>query len=100
VHSAAAAAAAVMRVTLTRSEAMGKMSAPSFQRKIRQNAEKFEFQAEVGVSCRQQTTMVWSCQHLSLPPALPMVAVHHRQHFIGIQACRNASDTCELCDRE
>eukprot|EP00878_Enallax_costatus_P029971 GHUV01032552.1.p1 GENE.GHUV01032552.1~~GHUV01032552.1.p1 ORF type:complete len:106 (-),score=15.12 GHUV01032552.1:1047-1364(-) len=26
---------------------MGKMTAPSFQRKIRENAQKFEFQAEV-----------------------------------------------------
>lgn len=29
------------------SETMGKMSSPGFQRKIRDNAKKFEFQAEV-----------------------------------------------------
>jgi hypothetical protein len=28
---------------------MGKMSSPGFQRKIRDNAKKFEFQAEVGL---------------------------------------------------
>jgi hypothetical protein len=35
---------------------MGKMSSPGFQRKIRDNAKKFEFQAEVGCfeACVQQ----------------------------------------------
>lgn len=38
----------VMRCAVLCSEASGKMSSPGFQHKIRANAQKFEFQAEVG----------------------------------------------------
>jgi hypothetical protein len=43
------------------SETMGKMSSPRFQRKIRDNAKKFEFQAEVGLGYNRSP--LWCGRH-------------------------------------
>lgn len=63
------------------SETMGKMSSPGFQRKIRDGAKKFEFQAEVGlktdIACpkQQQQKRAVALYHVSAQLSLDVSCV-------------------------